>query len=318
MSGIFLGVDGGQSGTTALVANEQGQILGRGLAGPCNHTSGADAAAKLKRVVSECVTEACKAAGIAYPAVFEAACFGMSGGPADKLDILQKTVSARQWLVTDDGAIALSGALAGEPGVITIAGTGSFARGRGPTGDMRRAGGWGYVFGDEGGAFDIVRQALRACLRAAEGWGDKTNLSDMFLSRTGCGDMNAVLHLFYTDEWPRSRVAGLAICVDDCARGGDLLARGILENAAQSLALFAQSVARQLWQEDFSVTCSYIGGVFRSSSVLHRFRSLLELSGNLVMEPVMGPASGALLEAYRLAGAMPDRTKLLSSELRHE
>lgn len=318
MSGLFLGVDGGQSGTTALIADEHGHVLGRGLAGPCNHASGDEAIAKLKRVVTECVAEACNSAGIACPASFEAACFGMSGGPADKSDILQGTISAQRWLVTDDGAIALSGALAGEPGVITIAGTGSFARGRGPDGETRRAGGWGYVFGDEGGAFDIVRQALRACLRAEEGWGDQTELREIFLAKTGCTDMNAVLHLFYTSEWPRSRLARLAVSVDECASNGDLLARGILENAAQNLALFTQSVARQLWPEGSAATCSYIGGVFRSAAILHRFRSLLELSGNRIIEPIMGPASGALLEAYRLAGAMPDQGKLLSSKFRHE
>lgn len=322
MSELFLGVDGGQSGTTALIANADGDVLGRGTGGPCNHTSGAEAASKLERVVRQCVTAACESAGIAVPDIFEAACFGMSGGPEDKIAVLKQAVPARRWLITDDALIALSGALEGEPGVIAIAGTGSIAMGRAPQGGVRRAGGWGYVFGDEGGAFDIVRQALRACLRAEEGWGDGSRLRDMFLAATGCVDMNAALHLFYTPAWPRSRVARLAVHVDELAAEGDSIAQHLLANAAQSLALLAQSVSRQLWLDDrpdsSPVACSYIGGVFESRVVLHRYTALLELGGCLVSAPAMGPASGALLEAYREAGALPDRTKLLSSKFRHE
>jgi hypothetical protein len=43
--------------------------------------------------------------------------------------------------------------------------------------------------------------------------------------------------------------------------------------------------------------------VFRSQRVLERFRMLMEFElGNTVHAPVHGPAAGALLEAYRLAG----------------
>ena len=45
--------------------------------------------------------------------------------------------------------------------VPVIAGTGSIAFGRNAAGATARAGGWGYIFGDEGGGFDIARQALR-------------------------------------------------------------------------------------------------------------------------------------------------------------
>ena len=42
------------------------------------------------------------------------------------------------------------------------------AFGRNAAGQTARAGGWGYVFGDEGGGVDIVRQAVRAALRILE------------------------------------------------------------------------------------------------------------------------------------------------------
>ena len=48
-----------------------------------------------------------------------------------------------------------------EPGVVIIAGTGSIAYGHNGQGQAARAGGWGYVLGDEGSGYWIGRHALR-------------------------------------------------------------------------------------------------------------------------------------------------------------
>ncbi len=184
---------------------------------------------------------------------FRAACLGMSGGPDDKAALLAELIDTAHLVVTHDAAIALAGATAGEPGIITIAGTGSMAFGKNARGETARAGGWGYVFGDEGGAFDVVRQALRAVLREHEGWGGRTALTPALLEATGAPDANAMLHLFYTPEWPRSRVAGLAKTVHRIAEEGDPAAREVLQRGAQQLALLAASVRRQLWGEGEAV-----------------------------------------------------------------
>src|ERR1700678_2731059 len=55
----FLGVDGGQSGTTAVIGDESGQILGTGQAGPCNHAAVHEGRAKLERAVTASVAAAC-------------------------------------------------------------------------------------------------------------------------------------------------------------------------------------------------------------------------------------------------------------------
>jgi hypothetical protein len=48
---------------------------------------------------------------------------------------------------------------------------------------------------------------------------------------------------------------------------------------------------------------SYIGGVFRSDILRERFAMLVQLESDApVYPPAMGPAAGALIEAYRLAG----------------
>jgi len=304
---LFLGVDGGQSDTTALVGDEDGLVLGMGTGGPCNHASAAEGHHKLVRAVSDSVSAACAQAGLEARAVrFAAACFGMSGGPEDKQALLREMFPAGAVVVTGDAEIALAGATAGEAGIVTIAGTGSIAFGRNAAGRTARVGGWGYIFGDEGGGFDLVRQALRGALRAEEGWGPPTTLARALGAATGCGSANGAMHRFYTEAWPRARVAGLAPLVDEAANAGDTVAGEILHNAAQQLAMLTASVRRQLWIPGEPVRVAWSGGVFRSGLLLERYRYLVELEdGNRAGPPEHGPAAGALLEAYRAAGLRP-------------
>jgi N-acetylglucosamine kinase-like BadF-type ATPase len=304
---LFLGVDGGQSTTTALIGDETGRVLGAGQGGPCNHVGAAEGRAKLTHAVGECVARACEQAGLDPEQVrYEAACFGMSGGPDDKEALLAEILPARKLVVTHDGLIALSGATAGDPGIVMIAGTGSFAFGRNAAGQTARAGGWGYIFGDEGGGFDITRQALRASLRFEEGWGPPTGLRDLLTGTTGADSANDVLHRFYTREYPRPLIASFSRLVDQAAMQGDRAAIDILHNAAQQLASFIAAIRRQLWNEGEAARVVYIGGVFRSNLLLERFRLLVEMEdGNRCQPPEYGPAAGALFEAYRAAGLHP-------------
>jgi N-acetylglucosamine kinase-like BadF-type ATPase len=316
VASYFLGVDGGQSSTTAMVGDENGRVLGFGRGGPCNHVGAAEGRAKFTRAIRECVGKACAQAGLEPSSVrFAAACLGFSGGPADKQAILEEILPAERLAVTTDALIALSGATAGEPGIITIAGTGSIAFGRNAAGKTARAGGWGFVFGDEGGAFDVVRQSLRAALRYEEGWGPPTVLRRVLLEATGALDANDLLHRFYTTEYPRPRIASYAALVDQAAVEGDAVAGRLLENAAQELASIAAAVRGQLFDRNESARVAYIGGVFRSGILLERFRTLVELEeGNRCGPPVYGPAAGALIEAYRNAGLAPKITNLPEAE----
>jgi N-acetylglucosamine kinase-like BadF-type ATPase len=299
---LYLGVDGGQSSTTALIGDEHGHIVGRGVGGPCNHAAAGEGRARLESAVSESVAAACHEAHLDLATVhFAAACFGMSGGPDDKQAILAALLRTDRLIVTHDAAIALAGATSSGQGIVTIAGTGSIAYARNAAGHPARSGGWGHIFGDEGGAFDIVRQAVRAALRMEEGWGPPTALRDALVKATGSPDANAVLHLFYTHDWPRDRVATLAPLVDRAAADGDGVALRILENAAQELALLAAAVRGQLWKPGDDVEIAYIGGVFSSPRLLERYRMLVELeAGNRCMAPLRSPAEGALLSAIRL------------------
>ena len=297
----FLGVDGGQSGTTAVIGDENGHILGTGRGGPCNHVAAGEGRERLRRAITESVAAARAEARLAAEIRFAAACCGMSGGPEDKRSILEELLPADRLVVTTDAAIALAGATESGRGIIVIAGTGSMAFGRNEAGFTARAGGWGYLFGDEGSAFDIVRQALRSSLRMEEGWGPATALRQKLLESASTATANQLMHRFYEPEWPRDRIAALAPMVDEAALEGDPVAREILQHAAVELAILAASVRAKLWQREESTDVSYSGMVFNSNSLRFEFKELVEVKSYTKCGPAKRtPAEGALLEACRI------------------
>lgn len=302
----FLGVDGGQSRTLALIGDGEGRVVGRGIAGPCNHVAAAEGRAKFLGAIGGSIGAACEQAGVNGASEFVSACLGFSGGPEDKDALSREVVRASKFTITNDASIALSGALAGEPGAVTIAGTGSIAYARNRAGATARAGGWGYVFGDEGGGFDITRQALRAALSFEEGWGPRTTLHAMLLTACQAQTANELLHRFYAGEFARPVMAGFAVLVNQAASAGDAEAARILRESADSLAQIANAVCRKLFGKE-DVPVAYVGGIFRSNLLLDRFRSVVE---NRVVKPHFGPAAGALLEAYRAAGRKVALTQL--------
>ena len=318
---FFLGLDGGQTSTVALIGNEEGVVLGYGEAGPSNHVRAPGGQKKLRRAVVGAVNAAWSNSpfpGRRRPA-FESAFFGMTGGPEDKAAILSEVIRARRLEITHDAVTALMGATEGRPGIIVIAGTGSISFGMNAGGETARAGGWGYVFGDQGSGFDIARQALVAALRQEEGWGPATALGERiidFSEFSGAANINDALHRWYTAEFSRDRVASFSRVVDQAARAGDRVARAILRNAALELSQLVARVRRRIFRPKEEVLVSYIGGVFKSRIVLDRFRKLVRAQApNRVLPPVLGPAAGALLAAYRAAGRTDLKLKNLPPEL---
>jgi N-acetylglucosamine kinase-like BadF-type ATPase len=308
---FFLGIDGGQSSTTALIGDETGRILGRGAGGPCNHATAEEGRKRLERAIGQSVGAARAEAGLGPAVRFAAACCGMSGGAEDKRATLEALLGADKLIVTTDAMIALAGATPSGLGIIVIAGTGSMAFARNQSGETARAGGWGYLFGDEGSAFDIARQALRAALRMEEGWGPATVLRQKLLEAGSAASADELMHRFYAPNWPRDRIASLAPLVDEAAESGDGVAAEILHFAASQLAMLASAVRPLVCQADTVTQVAYAGGVFRSRLLRERFRELVELEPCIeCMAAMHSAAEGALFEAIRAEGsALPRPSK---------
>ena len=141
--------------------------------------------------------------------------------------------------VFSDAQAALLGALGDTPGVLILAGTGSIVVGRDAHGRWARAGGLGPLLGDEGSAFWIGREWLRAT----------TDGEDFLPVRRLVTRPDAV-----------SRIAALAPSVLARAHRGDSTARAIVRAAQGHLASLARDVVRQL-RLPRPVSVSWAGGV---------------------------------------------------------
>jgi N-acetylglucosamine kinase-like BadF-type ATPase len=300
----YLGIDGGQSGTQGLLSDESGRVLGAGQGGPCNHVAAHEGRAKFFAAVGSVLDQACRTAGLDSASVeFASVCLGFSGGAEDKEAYSRELIRSHKYKITHDAEIALTGATEGQPGIVIIAGTGSMAFGRDARGRTARAGGWGYIFGDEGGGFDLTRQALRSALRHDEGWGVPSTLRDRLLAATGALNINQLMHRFYTPEFPRPAIAALSSLVSEAAEEGDEEGQRILFEAASQLVTYVEGVHRVIFQPMQAVQIAYIGGVFNNRLLLEEFvKNIRYRLACRVVPPKLDPAAGALLEALRADG----------------
>jgi N-acetylglucosamine kinase-like BadF-type ATPase len=303
MSRLYLGIDGGQSSTKALLADGAGKVIGRGRGGPCNHAGSAEGRAKFLEAVGDCLRQSFHEAGLDLDSAhFAAVCLGLSGGSEDKEAYVRELIRSDRYKLTHDAEIALLGGTGGEPGIIIIAGTGSIAFGRNAQMQTARAGGWGYIFGDEGGGFDLARQALRRILQYEEGWGPATILHKALLEVSDVETANALLHRFY-NQFDRKQIATCARLVTAAATQGDQVALEILRASAHALTRYVSGVYKQLFQNAESVPIVNVGGVFESDLLLAELKRNVNAElGCWVSGPLLSPAVGALLEALRLDG----------------
>nr|XP_058961592.1 N-acetyl-D-glucosamine kinase-like [Pocillopora verrucosa] len=167
------GVEGGGTGSTAIILSSDGQIVGRSSGQGTNHwLIGLDEC--LNRV-NEMVTEAKRSAGIDVNKPL--ASLGLSLSGMEKDEIQKKAISTmfskypgcseKYHMCCDTvGAIATA---SDKGGIVLISGTGSNCQMLTPNGQTFNCGGWGHMIGDEGSAFCISHMAIKAVFNAEDG-----------------------------------------------------------------------------------------------------------------------------------------------------
>ena len=193
--------------------------------------------------------------------------------------------------VTGDADSARAGAFLGGPGVVVIAGTGSMAFGWNGE-SSARAGGHGFLLGDEGSAYWIGRAAVRAALR----WEDQSGRLRADPPRRHRGHrsgLDALVSEVCTHPAERDRLTVLAPAVTALA-AEDAEARKIALRAAGAPGRLAESIRRHLGP----LPVAGAGGVFRAPVIWDRFA---ELTG--AVRPLASAAVGAALLAGQQQGA---------------
>ena len=314
---ILIGIDGGGTKTEGLLITGEGRVLAQASVGSLNvqRTRPATFASRLRMLFHKLFTQA----GIA-PNKVAVLCLGLAGaGREEDQTAAQKRVQAldlaEQVIVTSDGLVALEGAFAGGPGVIVSAGTGSIALGKNAEGRVARSGGWGYLLGDEGSAFDIARQAITASLMALDGRGSPTLLAERIKSQLGLQRLDQIVHKVYVERMRPDALARLAPLVFEAAQEGDRVAAELIEAAGHELGRLALAVCHQLNMMS-DVRLCLIGGLSAHRSVLlPQMKTVLrEISHLTVQSPRFSPVQGATLWALQSAGVRIDSSTLTRLE----
>jgi glucosamine kinase len=131
-------------------------------------------------------------------------------------------------------------------GVAVIAGTGSAAWGANGDGDEARAGGWGYLLGDEGSGYWLGREAVRHSLRRMNQGQEPDGLTRALLDSCNTDDPNKLIALFHSPDTGRRFWAQQARLVVEAADAGHRVSRDLIDQAGKDLADMAVQVLRQL------------------------------------------------------------------------
>ena len=305
---LVLGVDGGGTKTIAWLARIEGgslPVVGRGEAGTSNPQAAGWPTA-LDNV--QCAIDRALLAASAGRTPVRAACLALAGTgrDADRQRVeawAQRSGFSEQVLVVHDALPVLAAGTPHGVGVALIAGTGSLAFGRNAAGRTARAGGWGYLIGDEGSGYTIACQALQAAARGWDGRGPQTALGERLLAELGFTQPGELVQAVYARQQDHHWLAGLSRVVVEAARAGDQAAKQIVDQAAAELAAMCAAVVRQL---DFGsgpepMYLAVAGGLLVHAPTLAdqvvqllRNEGLAQITVQRVPEPVAG--------AVRLAG----------------
>lgn len=171
-----LGIDGGGTSLKATVSQEDGTVrrivLNRGV--------------NLSAVDPELLEETIKELS-EWAKDVEIVRAAFSGAGSQQRRSLLKEILSRHFpsstlqIFTDAEGILYS-CYTGQPIAVTIAGTGSVVMGIDRSQIIHRAGGWGHLFDDEGGAFSVVCKIIRAALDYRDGIAEFDSSFDQLLS----------------------------------------------------------------------------------------------------------------------------------------
>jgi glucosamine kinase len=302
-SRLFLGVDGGQSHTEAVVADGFGNILGFGLGGASNHAEIPGGRERLRNAVLNSVSEALqKTKDEGQRTKFKSAHFGMTGGADYKEEIIAEIIDAEILKVGHDAPTALASGTGGKCGIVVINGTGSAVYGENEKGEKARAGGLGYLFSDEGSGFWLAAQAIRLAIKEQDGVIENAGLEKLVLDYFKVEKIRELTTPFYNGKVSRDEIASFAQIVHDEAVQGNEILQAQINFGANCLVENVASVANRLQFVD-KLDVVGVGGMFRGTLMQKYFTEILakKVPNANFIKPRFKPAIGALLLAYRNA-----------------
>ena len=297
----YCGWDGGGSSTKVLAIGESGNVIKESVFGPLNPNGSS------RETVQKTVSDAVQWMAL-LPGGLDA-CRGFAAGMAgvsnkEAADFVENAVRScgyrGPFRLVGDQVIALEGAVQG-PGAILIAGTGAVCYGRDPDGNQFRTGGYGYLIDDGGSGYALGRGILMAVVRAFDGRGKATCLTELTYRALDIQDVSELITWLYSPGTGKKEVGALAPLLLRALEQKDEAALAIAENAVQDLSELAVASWRKTGMADGEL--ALYGSIFQYYSVIREGvteRLRQELPGVRVIEPRLSAAHGAALLAKKL------------------
>lgn len=299
-----LGIDGGGTRTRASIVDGE-QVLAFGENGSIKRlrVGAVVAEANLRALLKDVFAQA-----------------GLSGVKAASAGVASASMpGVKEWItavfddfgverseIVGDEVIALDGGFKGGAGILQIAGTGSNCIGRAPDGGRESAGGWSSRLGDEGSGYWIGLHAVRRALNALDRE-EPTRILETVGSIWGTKSLEELVNL--GDSTPGPDFAALAPAISQLAEEGDLVALGVLKQAALDLienVLLVRSKLRRKHHLTEEVPVAWIGSVVGKARLVREqfFAGLRAAAPEMpIHETEVAGIEGAVWRAQQLAKA---------------
>jgi len=302
-----LGIDGGATKSVAALADMNGKIvvLKRGESINIHSIGEARTRKHLKELLSSFIRK--------YPV--RGAVFGLAGLNTKKdetvyRNLIKKILPSRvRFAVYNDTKIALEATCGGAGArILIVSGTGSNVYGE-YRGKQVRAGGWDFLLGDEGSAYEFGMKAIRAAIRSYDGRGRKTILENLVLKKAGVSTIPVLIDTIYAIWHKRPNelkyyIASFSSLVDTAFAKGDPLAAAIQKDAAEELFLGARAVIKKLHMGKTRVCVGYAGSNFKAPLLKSLLtRKIKKIAPRAYFVSTIKPVEGAVLLALKLLGA---------------
>lgn len=182
-------------------------------------------------------------------------------------------------------------------GAVVSAGTGVVTRGVGPH-LTKRVDGWGWMIGNAGAASWMGKRALEAVMRAYDGRGPQTELTQV--AEEHFGRLDKIYLKLYSDDQSTKHLGSIAEDVTRLA-GEDAVALEICSAASKELAISACTALREVGVDKCTdVAVSGRGSVFNSRFISNHFTMYVHsmVPQATIIEPIGDSLSGARQLSY--------------------
>ncbi|MDN7242950.1 ROK family protein [Planococcus sp. N028] len=309
-----LGIDGGGTKTSGIVADEKGNIYMQVATGRSNPNTLSQRG--FEQVMKDLLMGLKRQNEEIYNQI--AVCFtGMAGVDesrrTEEVTALLKNYlpESTQLIVKNDAINALYSGTLGKAGIVQISGTGSITFGINEQQKEARAGGWGFLFDEAGSGFAIGKAALRSVFKEYDLRGPSTSLTGRLLDHFYVDEVTDIINQVYGQEYARAVIAPLAQLVVEEASASDEIAQRILADACAEMLHSIETCHKQLFEREHPTTIVLAGGVFSDWQMFNSIFSSLakDTLPNANFQPTqIAPVAGAVIAALKSQKITPADT----------